>query len=250
VHDLAAGSVTSLVETADRRLWCGTRGGQVLVITGGDVSIAYTGPGAVLAAAALPTGGVVVATAQGDLVELGAAPPRVTRVHGGWAWAIAVRHGIVSTGDDGRVIEAGAELARLDQPARALAVLPSGALLVGTGDGTIHRIDGSDRASWPAHSAAVTGLAVSPTGDWASSSEDGTVKHWRGDRLVRSDPARDDFVTSIAFRPDGVLIATGYDGVVRTAGAHSPNLCHFYTKTPRLASRESCGSEPTITMAR
>jgi predicted 2-oxoglutarate/Fe(II)-dependent dioxygenase YbiX len=217
VHDLAAGSVTALVETADRRLWCGTRSGQVLIIAGDTVSVAFTGRSAVLAAAALPTG-VAVATAQGDIVELGATSPRITRVHDGWAWAIAIRNGIVSVGDDGRVVEAGTELARLDQPARAVAVLPSGALLVGTCDGTIHQLGGTDRTSWPAHDAAITSLAVSPTGDWASSSEDGTVKRWRGDQPLRTEPARDDFVTSIDFRPDGTLIATGYDGAVRELG--------------------------------
>jgi WD40 repeat protein len=120
----------------------------------------------------------------------------------------------VSCGDDGRVIEAGRQLAGLDRPARALARLPSGALLVGTSDGMIHRLDGTDHVRWPAHAGAVTSLAVSPTGDWASSAEDGTVKRWRGDTLVRTVPARDDFVTSVVFSPDGALIATGYDGVV------------------------------------
>jgi WD40 repeat protein len=215
VHDLAAGSITALVETADGRLWCGTRGGRVAIIAGPQVSTVYDAASAVLAAAALPSGGVVVATAGGELVELaGAAPPRVTRAHDGWAWAVAIRDGVVSCGDDGRVIEAGRCLVRLEHPARALAVLPSAALLVGTSDGAIHRLDGAGHARWPAHAGAVTSLAVSPAGDWASSAEDGTVKRWRGDTLVRSVPARDDFVTSVAFDRAGALIATGYDGVV------------------------------------
>lgn len=214
VHDLAAGSVTALVEAADGRLWCGTRSGRVVVIDDAEVSTVHDGASAVLAIAA-HAGGTVVATAQGELVELdGAAAPRITRAHDGWVWAVAIRRGVVSCGDDGRVIEAGRLLATLDQPARALAVLPSGALLVGTADGAIHRLDGAAHARWPAHAAAITSLAVSPTGAWASSGEDGAVRIWRGDRLVRALPARDDFVTSVAFRREGGLIATGYDGVV------------------------------------
>ncbi len=214
VHDLAAGSVTALAEAADGRLWCGTRSGRVAVIDGAQVSTVHDGASAVLAAAALP-GGVVVATAQGELVELdGHAAPRTTRVHDGWVWAVALRRGVVSCGEDGRVVEAGRLLATLDHPARALAVLPRGALLVGTADGAIHRLDGAEHVRWSAHTAAITGLAVSPTGAWASCAEDGVVKRWRGDQLVRSLPARDDFVTSVAFRRDGTLIATGYDGVV------------------------------------
>jgi len=156
----------------------------------------------------------LIARDVGDRHAIGATPPRITRVHDGWAWAVAIRRGVVSCGDDGRVIEAGRLLATLDHPARALAVLPSGALLVGTADGAIHRLDGAEHARWPAHTAAITSLAVSPTGAWASSSEDGSVKHWRGDQRVRTLPRRDDFVTSVVFRPDGALIATGYDGVI------------------------------------
>jgi len=220
VHDLAAGSVTALAETADRRLWCGTRSGRVAVIAGDQVSTVYDAASAVLAAAALPGGGIVVATAHGDLVELdGTAPPRIARVHDGWAWAVAIRRGVVSCGDDGRVVEAGHPLAALDRPARAVAVLRSGALVVGTSDGAIHRLDGAGHARWPAHRAAITGLAVSPTGDWASSAEDGTVKRWRGDALVHTTPARDDFATSVAFDAGGALIATGYDGVVWQDGS-------------------------------
>jgi WD40 repeat protein len=89
-----------------------------------------------------------------------------------------------------------------------------GVALVGTADGAIHRLDGAEHARWSAHAAAITSLAVSPTGAWASSSEDGSVKRWRGDQLVRCLPMRDDFVTSVVFRRDGALIATGYDGVV------------------------------------
>jgi WD40 repeat protein len=214
VHDLAAGSVTALVEAADGRLWCGTRSGRVAVIDGPRVSTVHDGGAAVLAIAALP-GGVAAATAHGELVELdGTAALRITRAHDGWVWAVAIRRGVVSCGDDGRVIEAGRLLAAVDPPARALAVLPSGALLVGTADGAIHRLDGAAHARWPAHAAAITSLAVSPTGAWASSAEDGAVKLWRGDRLVRALPVRGDFVTSVAFRRDGGLIATGYDGVV------------------------------------
>jgi len=212
---LGVGSVTALVETADRRLWCGTRAGAVVVLGGAQPSRVYSGGGAVLAAAALPDGGVVVATALGELVALdGCTPPRITRAHDGWAWAVAVRRGVVSCGDDGLVVEDGRRLAALGHPLRALAVLPSGALLVGSTDGTIHRLGGGAAASWRAHGAAITSLAVAPDGDWASSSEDGTVKCWRGDRLVRSIPARGDFVTSVAFGAGARLIATGYDGAV------------------------------------
>lgn len=219
VHDLGAGSVTALVEAADGRLWCGTRSGRVAVLDGAQPSTVHEGvhdgANAVLALAALPGGGVVAATARGELVELdGTAAPRITRAHDGWAWAVAVRRGVVSCGDDGRVVEAGRLLATLGPSARALAVLPSGALLAGTADGAIHRLDGAEHARWPAHAAAITSLAVSPTGGWASSAEDGVVKRWRGDQLIRCLPARGDFVTSVAFRHDGGLIATGYDGVV------------------------------------
>jgi hypothetical protein len=215
VHALGAGSVTALAEPPDGRLWCGTRSGRIAVITGDQVTIAHDGLGAVLAMATLPAGGVVVATSHGELVELAErTAPRVTRAHHGWAWGVAIRDGVVSCGDDGAVIEAGRRLARLDQPARALAVLPSGAVLVGTADGVIHELRGGEHVHWQAHDAAITSLAAWPGGHWASASEDGTVKRWCDRRRVRRLAARGDFVTSVAFRRDGALIVAGYDGVI------------------------------------
>jgi DNA-binding beta-propeller fold protein YncE len=218
-HDLGAGSVTALVETADRRLWCGTRNGRVVVIDGDIASVVHAGAGAILAAID-HAGRVVVATSHGTVIEIAETTAHVTRAHDGWAWALATRDGIVSAGDDGRVLEADHRIADLGRPIRALAVLPDGAILAGASDGTIHRLD-LRPTSWTAHAGAITCLAVSPTGEWAASSEDGRVTRWRDDQLIRRTQARGDFVTSVAFDKAGALIATGYDGVVWTDGASS-----------------------------
>lgn len=217
-HDLAAGSVTALAPDRRGRLWCGTRSGVLAVIDGDRLAVVSEGLGAVLGAAALPGGGVVVGTSGGEVLAFDeGGPPRRVHAHDGWAWGVAADGGVVSCGSDGRVLRDGRQIAALGQPARAVAALRGGELLVGTADGAVHRLRGDDRARWQAHEGAVTCLASSPgEGDaWASGSEDGTVALWRGDRLVGRLPPRRDFVTSVAFTPGGALLSAGYDGAIR-----------------------------------
>jgi predicted 2-oxoglutarate/Fe(II)-dependent dioxygenase YbiX len=218
--DLAAGSVTAMAEAEDGRLWCGTRAGALAMVDLGEDGEAGArwvcdGLGAVLSAVALPAGGVAVGTSRGEIVEVDRDEiVRRACAHSGWAWAVAWRGAVVSCGDDGRVLQAGRELGVLGHPARALAPLPDGSLLVGTVDGFVHRLHRGSWRRWRAHDGAITGLAATPSGAWASCSEDGTVKLWREEHLLRRSPQRADFVTSIAFTADGSLIASGYDGAV------------------------------------
>jgi predicted 2-oxoglutarate/Fe(II)-dependent dioxygenase YbiX len=243
-HAVAAGSITALVEDAEGRLWCGSREGAVYRQTSGvatGFALIRGGLGAVLALAALPGGGVVVSTAPGAVVELDTVGRMTARAnHQGWAWAVVVVDGaVLSAGEDrgiegppghsaragrGQVYREQRPLVALERPARALAALADGALLVGGDDGSISRVERAATATsaamtsvrrWQAHDGAVTALAVAPDGrTWASSSEDGTIKRWREDSLLRASPPRPDFVTSVAFTAAGALLATGYDGEV------------------------------------
>ena len=211
-------SVTALVRATDDRLWCGTRAGRIAVIDDGETTIRECGA-AILALAAMRDGRVVAATARGELVEPHTG--RVTHAHDGWAWSVIVdSEAMISCGDDGRIVRDGETLAELDRPLRAIAKLPSGALVAGGTDGTLHLLGHGDRRSWRGHTGAITSLAVASDGTWASSSEDGTVQIWRDDRAIRTLEASGDFVTCVAFSGSGDrLFTTGYDGAVTCYGA-------------------------------
>jgi hypothetical protein len=176
--------------------------------------------GAVLAIA-IDEAGVIAATARGELVAVRYdGTPRWTRaVHAGWAWALAaVAGGIASCGDDGRVVVADARgatrvIAELGVPCRALAALPSSALIAGDTTGAVHAITAAPVARWRAHAAAITSLVALGDGTFASSSEDGRVMRWTGERGELA-AASDDFVTSLAVDPAG-LVCAGYDGAIR-----------------------------------
>ncbi|MCX5748387.1 MAG: 2OG-Fe(II) oxygenase [Proteobacteria bacterium] len=232
-HDLGGGSVTALARAHDGRLWCGTRAGQIVVIAG-DVELRHAGRDAILALTARSGGGVAAATARGELLELEHAnghATRTTHAHDGWAWAVLAegRDALLSCGDDGQVVrtEAGrpTTIAAYGRPLRALAQLPSGTLVVGGGDGTLHLL-GDRRASWRGHAAAITSLAVAPDGTFASSSEDGRIAHWREDQLLATTTTRPDFVTCVAFAAipgsEPQLVATGYDGLLWRVAFEDP----------------------------
>lgn len=241
-HQLAASSVTALVEDGGGRLWWGTRGGALGWIDrggaigpldrggeGGDggeaggaaITCVAEGLGAALAAVVTPAGGVAFATSHGEVIEVDRAGALARRrAHAGWAWALAVRGAaLLSAGEDGDVIEhlGGRRrvLASLGQPVRALAALGDGAVLAGCDDGMIYALRGSRRELVRAHGAAVTSLAIAPDGvGWASGSEDGEVKQWRGGALAATSPRRADFITCVAFTGGGSLVSAGYDGAL------------------------------------
>lgn len=210
--DLGAGSVTVVVEDVHGRLWAGTRSGVIAVETPDAFSRVADDVGAVLNGCALADGSVVLSTSRGTLVAIGADEVRtIAGVHRGWAWAVApYGGGLASCGDDGCVALSvpGAPtrtLAELPCNLRALAVLGRD-LLLGDTRGWIYRLgsDGSVVASWRAHEAAVTAIAITGDDAWVTSSEDGHVKRWRGGHVV-ADTTATDFVTSaytsVAERP-------------------------------------------------
>ena len=223
--DLGAGSVTRLVEAQDGRLWCGTRAGTLFVIEGLRATPIAHELGAILDLAAAPGGGVVAATALGELVALernGAIAWR-TRAHEGWAWSVVPdATGYLSSGHAGRLVavdETGnaTELARLDAPARALALVGN-ELWVGDTHGAIHRIgrDGRVHATWNAHRGAITGIAVRRDGLVMSGAEDGCVRVWSSSTCISTLNAGD-FVTSVAEDRDGRIVCASYDGAIYRA---------------------------------
>ncbi len=221
-HAVARSSVTALCEAADERLWCGTRGGDLVVVDGEGPHRIATDLGAVLGLAPFD-GGVAVASSRGEVIAFdpGGARRWSTAAHRGWAWAIvATPDGLRTCGDDGRVVAIDRHgdprtLAALDRRLRALAGAASGELLVGDADGGVTRLtaDGAPTDRLQAHDAIVTALAIGPDGTWASASEDDRVRCWRGAEPIASWTAAD-FVTTVAFTAGGALAGAGYDGAV------------------------------------
>ncbi|MCE9578677.1 MAG: 2OG-Fe(II) oxygenase [Deltaproteobacteria bacterium] len=222
VHAVAGSSVTALCEAADDRLWCGTRGGELVVIDGDGPHRIADDLGAVLGLAPFEDG-VAVASARGEVIAFDARGARrwTTAAHLGWAWAIvAAPDGLRTCGDDGRVVAIDRRgeprtLAVLDRRLRALARAAPGELLVGDADGGVTRLaaDGAPIDRLRAHDAIVTALAIGPDGTWASASEDDRVRCWRGTEPIASWTAAD-FVTTVAFTARGALAGAGYDGAV------------------------------------
>ncbi|MBK9036947.1 MAG: 2OG-Fe(II) oxygenase [Myxococcales bacterium] len=228
---LGAGSVTTLVEDAERRLWAGTRSGAIIVVepTGAHRAVA-SGLGAILALAAHGHH-VVAATARGTLAAftIDGAPAWTAPAHTGWAWRVAAHpRGFVSVGHDGRVVVTdphgrGDAVVELDAPLRAVAALATGGLVVGDTRGWWTQLapDGRVVAATRAHGAAITAVAVARDGTWVTSSEDGAVKRWRGpcELAAASTP---DFVTSVALTATDDVVCAGYDGVVWRARLAAP----------------------------
>ena len=184
---LERGSIMSLVEAADGTLWSGTREGCVIA---GEREIARD-LGAVLALERdASRAGIVAATAHGELIAFALDGTRrwTTRVHDGWAWALAPHSGgLASVGDDGRLAHTDAlghtqTLRAVGAPCRALAALADGTLVAGDRDGFLHGF-----ASERAHSAAITACARSGTA-WSRPVK--TAARGAGQAAPWSPPAR------------------------------------------------------------
>jgi len=222
--DLGAGSVTALAEDEDGRLWCGLRAGQVAMLEASGPRHVATFDGSVLDLAALAGGGVAASLSTGHIVRISDTGEIrwSVPVHTGWAWSVAAHvDRIVSCGEDGAVVELDrdgvpAPLARLDQPARAIAALPDGDLVVGDIAGRMHRLASGGRtaACLEAHHAPVTSCAAGRGATWVSTGEDGRVVMWEHDRPIEAWTSPN-FVRSAAVRRDGAIAWAGYDGVVR-----------------------------------
>lgn len=222
-HDLRAGSVTVLVEDEQRRLWCGTRAGAIVVIDGNAITRVADDIGAVLGATTLADR-VVFATSRGNLLAFDARCAHVwtTRAHDGWAWAaIAIGETIASCGEDGHIALTTPDgrtrtFAELAVPLRAIAHTSDG-LVAGDTRGWLYRFarDGTTLGMIRAHDAAITGIAVAPDASWVTCSEDGFVKRWREHQLVSASRASD-FVTSVAIDTRGRIACSCYDGGIRT----------------------------------
>jgi hypothetical protein len=221
---LAAGSVTALVEAPNEDVWCGTRSGAIVRLDPSGRTHAIANELGAVLALTIDRDLVVAATARGELVahDLAGSQRWVARVHDGWVWGLARTPAgeLASCGDDGRIASTDAAartrtLAVVDAGCRAIAATPGGDLIVGDREGTAHRIagDGSPRARWRAHDGAVTCALALPDDAIVTGGEDGRVVAWRGDRATEL--ARlDDFVTRLVWWRDR-LVATGYDGIVR-----------------------------------
>lgn len=234
--DLGAGSVTRLVEAQDGRLWCGTRAGTIFVIEGLRATPVVHELGAILALAARSGGGIVAATALGELVALernGSIAWR-TRAHDGWAWAVVADSGgsdrstasdaWISAGHDGwirRVSGPAREdlvpVVKLPASVRALA-LDHGDIIAGDTSGDLHRItrQGHVSTTWAAHRGAITGITVLPDRRIVSGAEDGRVHVWSDEDCVTTFSAGD-FVTSVAHDSRGQIVCASYDGKIYRA---------------------------------
>jgi hypothetical protein len=123
--------------------------------------------------------GVVAATAHGELIAFAPNGERrwTSRVHAGWAWALAPHSGgIASIGDDGRLAHTDAHgktrtLREPGAPCRALVELADGTLIAGDRDGRLHGATTVERA----HDAAITSLCA-PGDGFVSAGEDGRVR--------------------------------------------------------------------------
>ncbi len=219
VQQVAAGSVMSLAQARDQRLWCGTRLGQVGVVS---EPWAVVGDAAVLGLTA-HQGGVAAATAAGQVFTLDAqgALGWSTPAHRGWAWCVASDGtSVFSGGDDGRVVRTDAaghavEHTQRPYPLRSLALRADGCLVTGDADGWVCVVSprGEVLRCFRAHDAAVTCLALGGGALLATASEDGRVRLWRAFELA-TEFTSTDFVTSVAFTADGHLLWAGYDGAV------------------------------------
>jgi hypothetical protein len=234
--DLGAGSVTRLVEADDGRLWCGTRAGTIFVVDGLRATAVASDLGAVLDLAARPGGGIVAATALGEVVALernGSIAWR-RRAHDGWAWAVVADRGCdregrdrtggwLSAGHDGWIRRTSeppgdsAPLVKLPAPIRALAI-DGDDVLAGATNGTLYRIGrgGAVKTAWAAHRGAITGICVLPDRRVVSGAEDGCVHVWSDEDRVGT-LALGDFVTSVAHDRAGQIVCASYDGAIYLA---------------------------------
>jgi WD40 repeat protein len=217
VHQVEVGSVMSLAQARDGRLWCGTRSGRVGVV---GERWAVSGSAAVLGLTA-HLDGVAAATSAGEVMALDArgVPRWSLQVHDGWAWCVASDGcSVFSGGDDGRLLRTDAsgravELLKLEHPLRALLVRSDGGLVAGDGAGWLQVVSagGELLLRFRAHDAAITSLALAPDGLLATGSEDGRVRTWRA-ATPEAELTSTDFVTSVAFTADAALLWAGYEG--------------------------------------
>ena len=234
---LGAGSVTRLVEAHDGRLWCGTRAGAIFVIEGLRATMVARELGAILDLAARPGGGIVAATALGELVALernGSIAWRI-RAHDGWAWAVVAdgngsgtSDAWISAGHDGWIRRIGGPasedlvpIVKLPASIRALALDHIDAradIIAGDTAGTLYRItrEGEVTAAWAAHRGAITGVIVLPDRRIVSGSEDGCVHVWSDEDCVTTFSAGD-FITSVAHDSRGQIVCASYDGKIYRA---------------------------------
>jgi len=218
--DLRSGSVTTISEAADLRVWCGTRAGMIVTLAEAAKPV-DEGLGAVLDSAG--AGSLVAfSTARGELRAYHAGRRALVwsrQAHDGWAWSVTPHRGaFVSCGHDGRVqsidLQGSARtLATLDVPLRVIASAGE-RLEAGDERGWIHTlgVDGVVLASRRAHAGPITALAHT-AGSLFSAGEDGVVKQWRGAQMTVVRQLRD-YVTSLAV-VGGALIVAGYDGAIR-----------------------------------
>lgn len=222
LHELGAGSVTTLVEDAHSRLWCGTRSGAVFVIDREQVTRIGDDLGAVLGGCASGDH-VILATSRGTLVAYDTAkgvPAWMSAAHDGWAWSvIALGESFASCGEDGRIAVTDRRgqtrtFAELGVPLRAIAA-DRATLIAGDMRGWLHRLDhaGDILASTRAHDAAITCAAIAPDLTWVTGSEDGRVKRWRDGREVSS-RSSGDFITSVAIDARGDIVCSDYSGAI------------------------------------
>ena len=232
-------SITCLAHAGDA-LFAGTRAGGLYrflaaAIIGAPTgipvgfmseTIIQDGP-ALLGVASVGAARVIAGFADGAVALVHGAKVITRRAHRGFVWSVAAiddKHA-VSAGDDGRLIRwdtctmTPVVCREFGRPLRAVIAIRGG-IVVGDGDGRIHRI-GDDLTglpvSWTAHAGAVTCLARVGDERVVSTGEDGWVVLHDNGPSGRHLHRHGDFATTVcAVGPS--IVSGGYDG--RIHGGH------------------------------
>jgi cytochrome c len=192
----------------------------VFAAHGGPVTaLAATADGARVASSAWDGTARIIDLRDGQALELEGHEDNVNGV------AFLPDGGLVTAGYDGQLrlwaSDGGAEGAvGVGVPLNALAVGPGGAVWVAAADGTLRVFDpsGAPAGTVALGDAPLVALAIADAGDVvAAGAIDGTVTVVKVATLevVQAIPASSGPVWSVAFAPDGAILAGGADNVVR-----------------------------------
>ncbi|MFO0724149.1 MAG: 2OG-Fe(II) oxygenase [Myxococcota bacterium] len=222
----APGSVLGLVERDDGIIASTTRAGVLSLWrrNGPVLQRIFQGPiddGALLCAAALPGGRLVIGTTRGELLSIDGSG-QVTarkRAHRGWVWGLAAASSgaLASVGEDGGLCIHGADgsvaCAQAPRSLRAVCADEANAgWITGDSEGQLERWRDGRSTLLGRRPAAITSVAVDPSGRVASGDEAGCAAILGATEEVFE---HGDFVRCVRFTQDGALATASYDGRAR-----------------------------------